>query len=73
MGASVATGLKMHRLVDPATAYLWTRIIARFMSTLVNTELLAAKLEHFRHKRHAIEASVPVERGEDLLFAPDLN
>ena len=73
MGASVATGLEMHSLVDPTAADLWTGIIARLMSTLVNTELLAAELEHFWHKRHAVEASVPVERGKDLLFAADLD
>jgi hypothetical protein len=73
MGASVATGREMNRIIDPSTADFWSGVITRLVSTLENTESLTAKLEHFGHERHTVQTSALIEGGEDFLLAPDLN
>jgi hypothetical protein len=47
--------------------------IAGLVSGLVNAKTLTAIVEHLRHEREFVEASIFVERSEDFLFAQDLD
>jgi hypothetical protein len=65
----VAARFEMDGLVNTAAAKIW---IASLVRDFVNLKTLAAKLEHLRHERHAVELSVLIESPQNLFPAPDL-
>jgi hypothetical protein len=58
----------MDCLVDPTPADR-KNCIASLVCPLVNLVPLPAKLEHLRHKRHAVELAVAVECPQDFFLA----
>jgi len=59
--------------IGDATGARITDGITGFMGTLEYAELLPAKLKHFRHKWHALQATVLIECTEDFFLAPYYN
>jgi hypothetical protein len=62
----------MHRVSDPASSHRKNRV-AGLVRAFVNLKALAAKREHLRHERHAIELRIAVERPEYFVFTPNLD
>jgi len=69
---TVTTRVQVNGLVDSAAAhgeYCVTGLVRPF----VNLKPFSAELEHFWHKRHAIELAVGVEGLEDFLSTQDFH
>ncbi len=47
--------------------------VARLVGALINLKLLAAPLEHFRHKLHPVKLPFAVESAQDMFLALHLD
>jgi hypothetical protein len=72
VGAPVATNaFEVHRRREASTGHIYD--IAGLVGTLEDTEALPAELEHLGHEVGSVEATLRVERGQDLFFCADLD
>ena len=58
----------MHGVSDMASLN-WKDSVAGFMRPFVHLEPLAAEREHLGHERHAVYASILVQRAQNIFLA----
>jgi hypothetical protein len=62
----------MHRVGDASAAHR-EYCVASLVSSFQDLKLLATKVKHFWHERHAIEPSVRIQRAKNFPLAPHFN
>src|ERR1700731_303388 len=72
IGLAITTEVEMEPVLQASPRIMPADRIAGFVRALVNTKPLTAVFEHLRHEGEPLEASILVERPEDILLTQDL-